>query len=338
VWHAIPVANGGTWLDFTRVVWFPGYAILVMFFGLSGFLISGSALRLNLREFLINRGLRIFPALILEITLSALILGPIFTNLSLARYFSAHATYHYFTNIIGWMQYQLPGVFEENPSNLVNWSLWTVPYEIGCYAIMSIFIVYGILRKPKLLLVVPASYMALGLAVTLLVPHNSGPLSGLSESLIVGRGSRLLLSFVLGIAAYQYRHRIPYRASLFLVSVGICFAVSLIQPGPKITFPIVNILAAPALVYATVFIGATPIPKLPIYGTGDYSYGIYLYGLPIQQAVRAVVPTMTDGFLHLIVSVPLITLFAMFSWHVVERPVLKARKRFSFVARARGVA
>jgi len=39
------------------------YGILIMFFGLSGFLIAGSAQRLTLKNFLINRGLRIFPAL-----------------------------------------------------------------------------------------------------------------------------------------------------------------------------------------------------------------------------------------------------------------------------------
>ena len=46
-----------------RDTWFPGYAILSMFFALSGFLIAGSARRLRLADFLVNRGLRIFPAL-----------------------------------------------------------------------------------------------------------------------------------------------------------------------------------------------------------------------------------------------------------------------------------
>lgn len=336
-WHSVPVANGGNWPDLTRVVWFPGYAILVMFFGLSGFLIAGSALRLSLREFLINRSLRIFPALILEITLSALVLGPIFTNLTFTDYFTRRQTYHYFSNILGMMQYQLPGVFFHNPSNLVNWSLWTVPYEIGCYGIMAMFIIYGMLRRPSSLLVISALYALIGLIVFLSGILTSGLAADLCNSLLIGRGSRLLLAFVLGIAAFLFRYRLVYSWHLFAVSVAICSVVSLARPSLSPSYPIINALTVPALIYMTVFIGATRIPKLPIYSSGDYSYGIYLYGLPIQQGVKALLPPLTSGLLHLAISMPFVTIFAMFSWHVVERPVLKARKKFSFVARARGI-
>jgi peptidoglycan/LPS O-acetylase OafA/YrhL len=82
VWHAPQIANGSGLPNITRFIWFPNYGMLVMFFALSGFLITGSAQRLGLRNFLINRGLRIFPALFLEVTLSAFVLGPIFTSLS----------------------------------------------------------------------------------------------------------------------------------------------------------------------------------------------------------------------------------------------------------------
>jgi len=47
--------------------WIFIYALLPMFFALSGFLITGSAMRLRLRDFLINRGIRILPALAVEI-------------------------------------------------------------------------------------------------------------------------------------------------------------------------------------------------------------------------------------------------------------------------------
>ncbi|MGO7338439.1 hypothetical protein AB9E32_34680, partial [Rhizobium leguminosarum] len=65
--------------DFIRgsVFWFTEYSLVPMFFSLSGFLIAGSAQRLSLRNFLINRGLRIVPALAFDIVFCSLI-GKIF--------------------------------------------------------------------------------------------------------------------------------------------------------------------------------------------------------------------------------------------------------------------
>ena len=52
-----------------------------MFFALSGFLVTGSALRTGrLVPFLGLRVLRLLPALFVEVTLSAIILGGIFTQ------------------------------------------------------------------------------------------------------------------------------------------------------------------------------------------------------------------------------------------------------------------
>ena len=327
-WHAAPVANGAKWLDFTPIVWFPGYGMLVMFFGLSGFLIAGSAQRLGLKDFLINRALRIFPALLLELMLSVFILGPIFTNLDIRTYFSSPEVFAYFGNLIGFMHYKLPGVFTENPSNLVNWSLWTVPFEIGCYAIMSAFIVFGLLKRPQVLVWTVVVYTLVGIALARLYLSVETPIGSITDNLVTGRGSRLFVSFVLGIVTYLYRGRIPYDWRLVGLSLSICFFVSVIKPAGWLSFPLLNFVLCAPLTYLMVFIGCTRIPKLPIYGTGDYSYGIYLYGLPIQQAVRASLPFTTSGYSNFGFSVIPITAFAAFSWWCLEKPLLKLRKKF----------
>ena len=62
-------------------------AILPMFFSLSGFLVAGSLTRsANLKIFFGLRILRIVPALAMEVALSALILGPLLTTVSLHGY------------------------------------------------------------------------------------------------------------------------------------------------------------------------------------------------------------------------------------------------------------
>jgi peptidoglycan/LPS O-acetylase OafA/YrhL len=90
------------------------------------------------------------------------------------------------------------------------------------------------------------------------------------------------------------------------------------------------------LVYIVVFLGVSKLPPLPLFHRGDYSYGIYLYGFPIMQAMRGWFPSAgTNPILLWVMSVPTIMLFAAFSWHAIEKPILRLRKKFSFVARQR---
>ena len=81
-------------------------AILPVFFGLSGLLVAGSALRTNsLSVFLIFRGLRLVPALAVETTLAALILGPLVTTLPLSDYFTQKEFFAYFGNVVGHVRF-----------------------------------------------------------------------------------------------------------------------------------------------------------------------------------------------------------------------------------------
>nr|WP_233475623.1 acyltransferase [Bradyrhizobium brasilense] len=240
--HAPYVAGGSGDGEQAWIAWFPHYAILVMFFALSGFLIAASGLRLSLREFLTNRGMRIIPALAVEIVLSALILGPIFTALPLSDYFTNFGTYKYFTNIIGLVNYVLPGVFSGNPAPEVNSSLWTVPFEYGCYALMTVFILFGLLRKPPLIVLGALVLVGIGLALVLtghgaqtsqLPAGVAGTLHDriFSTAPFLGRGAKLPVAFMLGIAIYLYRDRIPYNGWLLAACCALCAGAVLLGPA-----------------------------------------------------------------------------------------------------------
>src|SRR3954469_8816088 len=128
-------------------------AIVPLFFALSGFLVAGSAESLSLTDFITNRALRIVPALAVEITLCALLLGPLTTSVAWASYFSDAQFYRYFLNAFGWIQYELPGVFKDNPhTDYVNGSLWTVPHEISVYIVLAISIYFGVFQRRGLML------------------------------------------------------------------------------------------------------------------------------------------------------------------------------------------
>jgi peptidoglycan/LPS O-acetylase OafA/YrhL len=129
--------------------WTPSHIFFVLmvpaFFALIGFLVTGSALRLRATiPFLIFRLLRILPALLVEVTLSALILGAIFTTLPLSSYFHDPQFFRYFGNIVGWITFQLPGVFESNYVSIVNVNLWTLLAELDCYLVTAALMITGL--------------------------------------------------------------------------------------------------------------------------------------------------------------------------------------------------
>jgi peptidoglycan/LPS O-acetylase OafA/YrhL len=321
--------------------WFLEYALVPMFFALSGFLISASALRLSLGNFLINRGLRIVPALAVDVVVCALIIGPLMTTVDLSAYFTDPDFYQYFLNITGWIHYRLPGVFDKLPTYRVNGALWTVPYEILCYAIISGFIVFGALKRPLSVALSIAAFMAIGLIGEVYQAALPAPFYAVIRFFFVSRGGQTITAFLLGIFAYQLRDRLPYSWLLFLTSCAICVGAAIMLRGADIEHVGNRFIVLPALVYMTVFLGLTPIPVPRIVSSGDYSYGVYLYHSPILQILIALAPALfirpLGPLLLVVCGIPAVGLFAAFSWHYIEKPILGLRKRFSFVAKVRGV-
>lgn len=271
--HVISLASTGNRQDDTLfhfgIDWIVSYSILIMFFGLSGFLISGSAMRLSLKNFLINRGLRIFPALAVEVLLSALLLGPIFTTLPLRDYFTILKFFLYFTNLLGAVYYYLPGVFN---GDWVNGSIWTVPYEIGCYAIISFLIYYGLLHKRWFVVWLSILIGAVEVALFLLGFHGrqfeGHDLHRLLELIpqyvayyvFYARGSRLLISFTVGIAFYLVKDRIPYSWGLFFSAIVYLLGVEYLAGWTSEESPIANVFIVVPVIYITMFLGLTNIP------------------------------------------------------------------------------
>jgi peptidoglycan/LPS O-acetylase OafA/YrhL len=144
-----------------------------------------------------------------------------------------------------------------------------------------------------------------------------------------------LISFLLGVSAFQVRDKLPYSPVLAIAAAMICVAVACFGPANAVQYPLVNLVAAPALTYLMVYLGVSRLPTPELFKRGDYSYGIYLYGMPMQQVMILCFPLITSAIIQLGLSMILIVPFAAFSWHIIERPVLKLRKKFSFVARVR---
>lgn len=122
---------------------------VMMFFAMSGFLVTESYLRRDsIASFFEARALRLFPALAVALAV-AIFIGASVTTLSAADYFSQPQTSQYFAkNLLLDTRYELPGVFANTPyPRVVNGSLWTLPTEWFMYCIVGLLGALAILRS-----------------------------------------------------------------------------------------------------------------------------------------------------------------------------------------------
>ncbi|MCJ1962865.1 acyltransferase family protein [Novosphingobium mangrovi (ex Hu et al. 2023)] len=311
VWHTAITSYGtetqtALALGPSRPIW---AAILPMFFALSGFLVSGSLERSRtLISFLGLRVLRIFPALAVESLIAMLVIGPLFTAYALDLYFTDPVFQRYALNMLGIVQYDLPGVFLANPATQVNAQLWTLPFELKCYIAIALFYIFQMYRVPALFVFGCIALQIAASAWIVLDPQQD-------EGIL--RGPVLVLAFLYGSLLYRLRDRLPW-------SPGLCVVAALVSLV-LLYMPLANSLAALPLAYVTVYLGLTNPPCSSLVSSGDYSYGIFLYGFPIQQAVSATLPDLRFWWVNLFVATPIICLIAYGSWHLIEKKALRLR-------------
>jgi peptidoglycan/LPS O-acetylase OafA/YrhL len=255
------------------------------------------------------RVLRIAPALSVEVTLSALILGPIFTKKSLAAYFSDPLFSRYFYNLIGHVQFVLPGVFANNPfPDQVNSQLWTIPPELKCYILMGLLSLFMAFRNRWYLLAI-AIVFNIGTFLLYAGTDDPGRIN-VPPIAIVG-------AFLAGVTLFMFRDRIVANFAAFSASLIVTVALLYIPDGDYfIAFPVA---------YVTVYLGTFNPRRNDLIFSGDYSYGIYLYGFPIQQAVTAFTGHYRSWYFDLCFVLPSVFAVAALSWWFVEKPALQLR-------------
>jgi peptidoglycan/LPS O-acetylase OafA/YrhL len=277
-----------------------------IFFAISGFLIAASWIsEPRIRAFLVKRALRILPALFVTVMLSAFLLGPLLTTVSPGSYFSSSMPLRYVVENMASVvtggaalnvNYALPGVFANLPSDAVNGSLWTLPVEVRAYFIVLALGLLGILLR------------------WLWVPV----LAGLAFLVVGGSETTLLLVlFLVSSLLYVHRDRVPLHRHLALAAVAVWIAGTWIEHG--------GALIALAIPYLVLYVAyRAPAAVRVLTRRGDVSYGLYLLAFPVQQIAVHLLPGMTP--LELIaVSLPATYLLATLSWHLVERPALRLK-------------
>lgn len=289
-----------------------GNVSVLIFFAVSGLLIRRSwEFDPRPRDFWAKRALRLLPALAVVALVTAFVIGPAVTSLSLGDYFASWETWVYPIRVTLMWTFgaPLPGVFEDNVHPGVNGPLWSLPVEVFAYFCLFVLGVTGLLRRRGVITAVAAlSLVWAAWWVT-------------ATSTAIG-ATYVLAGFAVGAAAYSWRDRIVLAWPVALALVPVCIATGL---GPEPLRVVTWTLAAVYLSYWFAF--AVPPVGRGLTRFGDASYGVYIWAFPIQQTIVQVGGPDTSPWTIMLLATPVVWLLAIASWRLVERPALRHKPR-----------
>lgn len=290
------------------------------FFVISGYLVLQSWQRQQvLLNFCRARVLRVLPALA-GVLLFSIVLGGYFSDLALHSYLAHEKTWKYFYKNLLMLkaEYSLPGVFMNVPyPDVVNGSLWTLRYEMKMYLGLAVLGLLELLTGKgfRFFLV---TYLFWYMFATW--AEQAWPQFQISIEML-----RLSFCFVLGAACVHYAQYVYLRLDIcLLLFVGVLLSVDSIW-----FHSIVSLFIA----YGVLYLAYVPRNWLLRFNRlGDYSYGLYLYAFPIQQALKALLPGLQA--LPMFAFASLLTMVcAVISWHIIEKPALAYGQRRNAMTR-----
>lgn len=333
--HAFPLGGFGgdpKWLGVSDGTSFGSFAV-GGFFALSGLFVTQSAITRPLHEFVIARLLRILPALLAVLVISAFLLGPIVyssTNGGISGYWNWGSTgpFNYVLHNIflpTGLQYGIENIFASTTPygvlkgfSIVNGSLWTLPIEIRCYlvaALIGVFgRVFGYFRVSALLLVA-------SLVLHFLSKTRPDFTASILPEYFPSSFLELLSVFLIGALIGSVSHKIRLTHIVGLVGAG-SYGISMLLGGQ--VFAIFGIGSLAILIpYFCYQIRNLPLGIFKV----DASYGTYLWAFPVQQTL-AFLHLNSNFMMFLLLSVFFTVVAAILSWFLIEKSSLSLKNKW----------
>lgn len=242
-------------------------------------------------------------------------MGPLFTNMSLHDYFASSEVYSYVSANLKLknIQFQLPGLFQDNPYPGINGSLWTLYYEVLLYALVLVLGIVGFLKNLPRASVFFALYFLFYFAFKFLLSE---------ERINPGFQMRIWVqwsfAFVIGMLFYVYRFKIhlDYRI------LSVCWLVALFLYKSPVFVEAFVIAWSCSVFWVAVNTEwfARQFNKL-----GDYSYGLYIYAFPTQEILAHLWKGISPVTM-ILVALPIALIPAVLSWHFIEHPCILRKK------------
>jgi peptidoglycan/LPS O-acetylase OafA/YrhL len=280
-----------------------GGAAVLVFFAISGYLVASSwSADPQLWRFAARRFLRIWPAYAAVVVGASLWIvatdpRPL-ANTAAWLFIYKHLFFQHFE----WAFYPASHDPRLDPP------IWTIPFEIGCYVAFAL--IAAALRKwwPAFFIAVCGSaFVWWGFGMRAFDPSSA---SLEVDSVFFGA------FFVFGAALFGMPVLRTARVSMALMLSGvIAYAAGSQVIGLAVVIPTLAI-----------FVGSRAWPVLGRAGRfGDFSYGIYLWGWPVQQVIVTHLGAQFGVWRLMVVSSIVVTLVAALSWHLIERRALRAK-------------
>ena len=286
------------------------------FFLISGFLILQSWQSCpKLTSFIKKRVVRIYPAFIVASILSALLVGPHGSVPS--AYFAQFNPLRFFIGLATLQLPAIPPVFAGQPHPYVNGSMWTISYEFRCYLLVAVFGMCGLLKRRRWWVI-----LFFCSAVCALFPSLVNWIAFPGLHTFFGAPSQFahfLAFFTAGGCFYRlntvnlYSNRRAGIAGLLLLA---CMF------NENIAAPSIMTLGA----YCLFWLAFAQLPKFArLDGRCDISYGVYLYGWPIQKLLIWNHPQISPWVLFAL-SMTASCACGWMSWHLIEKHFLNLKK------------
>jgi len=302
-----------------------GSVAVIVFFAMSGYWVSRSALERSPQSFALARALRIVPGLFV-CCLVTIALCALATSFPVNGYLRRADTWLWLQNALPLVAPQrttLPGVFLDGAYHHANGSLWTLPHEVLCYVLAAVAAVFGP-RGMRAAMAGSAVFLGVVMLSTNALTEFYLPTALNAQWLAL-----YLAAFFYGALLNDVRNRTLVK----LVAVA---ALALLIARNE---PLGAKLAGVALYGgAAIWLGRNLDLDQRVTRGWDLSYGIYIYAWPCQQlAARAFAPQSTPEFVaYYVVALAACLLLAVLSWLLVERPALSAKASLAGVVE-RGV-
>jgi peptidoglycan/LPS O-acetylase OafA/YrhL len=282
---------------------------VILFFLISGYLIVKSwDNNNNIRAFLLNRILRIYPGFIVASIISCFLIGPF---VGYENYFKQFNYRHFIEGLFLLNMPRTPHVFPGSFFELINASMWTINNEFVCYILVLLLGVFSLIKKKigwllffttfflivfigqifnlKIITIFLSNYIVKEFVdIYCIFSFFIGGTYYLFGRPYLNRKPIIIISAILMLVSFYFNYIVEYALPIFGGYIALSFAVK--------TIPIL-----------------LKFNKLP-----DISYGIYLYGWPISKVLIYYQPKINFWMLN-VESMVLAVLFGLFSWYFIEK-------------------
>ncbi len=302
------------------------------FFLLSGFLIVQSwQRRPTLTDFLRARVLRIYPGFVVAALLSVVVVGAVGASHP-GGYLARIQPLTLLPELALLHSPDTPPTFPGQPGACVNGNLWTISYEFACYLCAGLLGAGGLLKRRRAFLA-----STLGVAGVWLLP-----LAGRVMIVFCAQHFGIDSARLVALALLLCQENAVFTHLLMVFCAGGCFAlfqdrvrfsprwalVALVATVPCLFSLVGSQIALTTLgAYAFFTFAFARIPALAVFqGHTDISYGVYLYGWPVQKLLLWAMPAMSPWTLFALSAVASAGA-GWASWQLVERPFLRLKNR-----------